>query len=234
LSFETVEEPIHLERQVLVKASSIVVPVIPLPPFQPSYLLSFTALSRGTEYELLDPLPEGDLPRGAETGVVIHRIFERIFSEKAAWKNRAHCSQIVHEELTGGVFSSWEEMVEKMVQDCLDLILPQGFCLRDLDPKFVRPEVEFVFADSPHFLKGFIDLVFVHEEKLYIVDWKTNWLKKYALEDLKDAIVAHKYDLQASIYAEALKHMGYNQANAIYLFVREPSVICFEPNEYHS
>jgi len=179
-------------------------------------------------------LPEGDLPRGAETGVVIHRMFERIFSEKGAWKNKAHCAQIVHEELAGGFFGPWEGMVEKMVQDCLDLALPQGFCLRDLDPQFVRSEVEFVFEDSPHFLKGFIDLIFYHEEKLYFVDWKTNWLKNYASEDLKDAIVAHKYDLQASIYAEALKHAGYNQASAIYLFVRGPNAICFEPKGYRS
>jgi len=138
----------------------------------------------------------------------------------------------VHEELVNDPLSPWEEMVEKMVQDCLDLGLPQGFCLRDLNPNFVRPEVEFVFEDSPHFLKGFIDLIFLHEERLYFVDWKTNWLKKYDLEDLKDAIVAHKYDLQASIYAEALKHVGYNEASAIYLFVRGPSAICFEPNGY--
>ncbi len=66
---------------------------MPLPPFQPSYILSFTALSRGTEHEVLDPLPEGDLPRGAETGVVIHRIFERILQEKGAWKKRSHCAR---------------------------------------------------------------------------------------------------------------------------------------------
>lgn len=228
LTYEKVEEPIAvvpIERQISEPKSAA---KLSLPPFQPSYLLSFTALTEGTPHEALDPLPEGDLPRGAATGVVIHRIYERIFSENEAWKSNTQVSRIVKEEMSRSPFADWQQKVEELVQSSLDLPLPWGFSLRDLEAGSVRAEVEFMFDATPHKMKGFIDLLFQHDGKLYFVDWKTNWLKNYTSEMLQEAIDAHKYGLQASIYAEALKRMG-EIGSAIYLFVRGPSAICFEP-----
>ena len=103
------------------------------------------------------------MPRGAETGVVIHRIFERIFSEKDSWKSQSHVSRIVKEEVAGGTLALWEKKVDELVQASLDLRLPPDFCLRDLQALSVRAEVEFMFEANPHYLKGFIDLLFRHE-----------------------------------------------------------------------
>ncbi len=57
-------------------------------------------------------------------------------------------------------------------------------------------------------LKGFIDLVFEHEGKYYVLDWKSNHLgddaHAYHGEALKAAMADHRYDLQYQIYALAL------------------------------
>jgi len=63
------------------------------------------------------------------------------------------------------------------------------------------------FSPVEGFLRGFIDLLFHHEGKYYIVDWKSNWLGA-SPEDYDDAGVdrcmrEHQYALQAHLYALA-------------------------------
>lgn len=83
-------------------------------------------------------------------------------------------------------------------------------------------------------LKGFMDLVFQHEGRYYIADYKSNWLgatdEDYNELAMDEAIRAHRYDFQYVIYLLALhrllksrlpnydydRHVG----GAAYLFVR--------------
>ena len=62
---------------------------------------------------------------------------------------------------------------------------------------------------SDGFLKGVIDLLFVHEGKYYILDWKSNWLgpstEFYERRHMEQAMQDHQYFLQASVYTIALK-----------------------------
>ncbi|NQZ53085.1 MAG: exodeoxyribonuclease V subunit beta [Piscirickettsiaceae bacterium] len=64
------------------------------------------------------------------------------------------------------------------------------------------------FSSLTGFMKGFIDLVFEHEGKFYVVDYKSNHLGNteadYQTEQLDDAMVAHDYPLQYLIYSLAL------------------------------
>jgi exodeoxyribonuclease V beta subunit len=57
-------------------------------------------------------------------------------------------------------------------------------------------------------LKGFIDLIFEYQGRFYILDWKSNHLgdkpSDYHPQQLKRAMVEHRYDLQYQIYALAL------------------------------
>ena len=79
-------------------------------------------------------------------------------------------------------------------------------------------------------MTGAIDLVFEHEGRFSIVDFKTNVLAGYGKKDLEAAIRASHYDLQFLIYLVALHRYlglrlrGYtpekNLGNAYYLFVR--------------
>jgi exodeoxyribonuclease V beta subunit len=83
-------------------------------------------------------------------------------------------------------------------------------------------------------LKGFIDLVFEHGGRYYVLDWKSNWLgpddSAYTAQAMRTAMLAHRYDLQYSLYLLALHRQlrarlpGYDYARdiggAIYVFLR--------------
>ncbi len=89
-------------------------------------------------------------------------------------------------------------------------------------------------ADGGRVLRGMmtgaIDLVFEHEGRFSIVDFKTNVLAGYGKKDLEAAIRASHYDLQFLIYLVALhRYLGLrlreytpekNLGDAYYLFVR--------------
>jgi exodeoxyribonuclease V beta subunit len=84
-------------------------------------------------------------------------------------------------------------------------------------------------------LLGFADLVFEHQGKFWVLDYKSNYLGEndacYDSNALYRAMAAHRYDVQAAIYMLALhrllkarlgnryqaqKHLG----GAVYLFLR--------------
>ncbi len=60
-------------------------------------------------------------------------------------------------------------------------------------------------------LKGFIDLVFEHQGRYYLVDYKFNNLgasaDAYAIESLENAMLGKRYDLQAALYLLALHRL---------------------------
>jgi exodeoxyribonuclease V beta subunit len=57
-------------------------------------------------------------------------------------------------------------------------------------------------------MTGFVDLIFRHNNRYYIIDWKTNYLgqqlKDYQFPQLKKAILNSSYLLQYVIYCVAL------------------------------
>ena len=90
------------------------------------------------------------------------------------------------------------------------------------------------FPDLEGYLKGFIDLVFEHGGRYYVLDWKSNHLgyasSDYGAPELQTAMADHSYHLQYLLYALAvdryLKHRvtGYRHdmhfGGVLYLFVR--------------
>jgi len=145
----------------------------------------------------------------------------------------------------------------------MPLALPEGrVALAELDT--YQPELEFWFAcgqvDSlaldwlvtqhtlsglprPPLLperlqgmfKGFIDLVFEHQGRYYIADYKSNWLgvddAAYTAESMREAVLEKRYELQYTLYLLALHrqlkvrlgrtydydtHIG----GAVYIFLR--------------
>ncbi|WPL15741.1 Exodeoxyribonuclease V beta chain [Thiorhodovibrio winogradskyi] len=64
------------------------------------------------------------------------------------------------------------------------------------------------FAEMRGLLRGFIDLVFRHDARYYLVDYKSNRLGRtfaaYRQEGMAQAIRAHRYDLQYLLYTLAL------------------------------
>ncbi len=79
-------------------------------------------------------------------------------------------------------------------------------------------------------LTGFLDLVFEHEGRYFVLDYKSNRLANYGVTWLATAILDHRYDLQYVLYLVALHRLlrsrlpGYDYdhhvGGALYLFVR--------------
>ena len=113
---------------------------------------------------------------------------------------------------------------------------------RLLEPHFIRPERlaelnrirNLTFNTAQGFVKGFIDMVFSHEGKYYLVDWKSNYLgstvEDYRYESLKAAMAEHLYGLQSLLYSLALDqylrvkipdyHYDSHFGGAYYFFLR--------------
>jgi len=79
-------------------------------------------------------------------------------------------------------------------------------------------------------LTGFMDVVFCHAGRYYVLDYKSNRLASYEQPQLQQAMLAHRYDVQATLYLLALHRLlksrlpGYNYdqhvGGALYLFLR--------------
>ncbi len=64
------------------------------------------------------------------------------------------------------------------------------------------------FFDLTGFMKGFIDLVYEHDGRFYVVDYKSNYLgdqpENYSHQPLNQAMISHHYPMQYLIYTLAL------------------------------
>ncbi len=218
------------------------------PPVSPSFLHSFTSLAKPKEAkERMPALPlhqftPHTIPRGAETGIAIHQIFETLFSAPTPiWRDPAAVASLVDAQLLSSPLLPWAEAIKEMVERTLHLPLCGSFSLMELEPESLQTEMEFLFSQPPNYVLGFIDLVFFHEGKIYFVDWKTNWLGDCdaAYLAVDDAMTEHDYWLQARLYAEALRrHVKrfYTEpfeelfGGALYLFVRGGGVCRFKPD----
>jgi exodeoxyribonuclease V beta subunit len=84
-------------------------------------------------------------------------------------------------------------------------------------------------------LMGFSDLVFEHQGKFWVLDYKSNWLgdsdRNYSAAALARSMAEHRYDVQAALYMLALhrllgQRLGANYrcedhlGGAVYLFLR--------------
>lgn len=80
-------------------------------------------------------------------------------------------------------------------------------------------------------LTGFIDLLFCHQGRYFVLDYKSNRLPGYSATQMQQAMLTHRYDLQAALYVLALHRLlrsrlgpsyDYNihVGGALYLFLR--------------
>jgi exodeoxyribonuclease V beta subunit len=159
-------------------------------------------------------------------------------------------------------------MVLRMIGDVVRTPLPGGIRLDAVPPPRRLIELEFdlpahrlaattlnatlhalgyavdrlTFPQFHGYLKGFIDLVFEHGGRYYLLDWKSNHLgytsADYEPASLRLAMAQHGYHLQSLIYSVALARYlalripGYRHdrhfGGALYLFVRgvRPAWLC--------
>ncbi|KLW84174.1 exodeoxyribonuclease V subunit beta [Enterobacter sp. BIDMC109] len=199
-------------------------------------------------------------PRGASPGTFLHSLFEELdfsqpVSEEWVLKMLQSGGYDAHWQ---PVLTDW---INAILQAPLTT---QGFSLRQLTAKNKQVEMEFYlpvagplkadaldalirqydplsagcpplnFRQVQGMLKGFIDLVFRHEGRYYLLDYKSNWLgensEAYTQQAMAAAMQMHRYDLQYQLYTLALhRYLRHRIADyryddhfggVIYLFLR--------------
>jgi exodeoxyribonuclease V beta subunit len=252
ITFERLPDPLPVPpSSFLNKALPSLSFIEPKTGYSASLISSFTSLAK-TKGEILELPPLGmtgtdftlhTMPRGAETGILIHSLFEKLFCS-SKWKNPEEIERLVEEELRFSPLFNWKKPIQQGVLETLAMPLHTGletFSLNEVDPTLLQVEMEFLFDTPPNFVKGFIDLVFFHKGKYYFVDWKTNWLgnsdEDYDFPSLSKAMENHDYPLQAAIYAEALRRHLKMEGNfdevfggAFYLFLRGKTYFHLQPD----
>lgn len=176
-------------------------------------------------------------PRGAAPGTFLHSLFEVVeFTQPAssADNQRLIIDLMAREQIDLEWLPVLQQLLDTVLATPLDgkaLRLNQKHASQRLvEMEFLLP-IEVLSAPSLNrvvqrhdplsakaselgfypvqgMLKGFIDLVFEHQGKYYLLDWKSNHLGDeigaYHGERLKAAMIEHRYDLQYQLYALAL------------------------------
>ncbi len=201
-------------------------------------------------------------PRGPMAGECLHAAFERIdFGDASTWPGAI--DEALATSPFGGKRADatlLRAMMHNMLRDVLATPMPEGIRLEAVPKQRRLTELEFSLP-SPHlsahalnvtlaaqgyrvprltfpqlegYLKGFIDLVFQHDGRFYILDWKSNHLgyacTDYAASALEQAMFEHGYHLQHLLYSLALHRYlarrlaGYqfetHFGGVLYVFVR--------------
>ncbi|MEN9344043.1 MAG: exodeoxyribonuclease beta chain [Chlamydiota bacterium] len=193
----------------------------PLPQFIPRPLVSFTSLAESSSHSFVETPKEHSIlsmPKGADTGILIHHLMEEILKKGLHHPfSLEKVARLCDKELKDTVLQPWLSLIPTWIQRLFEKQI-DGFCLKDV--KEMLYETEFLYPCQKGLMKGFADLFFSFKDKYYILDWKTNALKDYTEESMKQAIEENNYTLQAKIYKEALK--GY-----VKLFDTRPFDTCF-------
>ena len=200
-----------------------------------------------------------DFPRGTQIGTLLHRYFEKVpFAQLADKENIEKLCQDLN--LAEEQFAAVQQWFEQILSTP---ILPNDdFTLAQINEKQCLKELAFYLNISNHFdvagfnralatlhhlpseplqfddiqgmVRGTMDLVFSHQDKYYLLDYKSNFLgetlKDYDQVALKKAMLEHHYDWQYLLYVVALHrylktrlpHYDYNRdfGGVVYAFLR--------------
>lgn len=187
------------------------------------------------------------LPKGAKTGDALHEILELLLAPKAdtSWilsgapapEHAISAAQAVLRR--HGLASVPADPTLSLLRQVLStpLPLPDGaghVRLAEIPAKDRRCEVEFhravdrrglpVMPHSPTsaWVVGHIDLLFRRDGTWYVADWKSNALRSWSDASLEESMRSHAYDLQARLYAHAVRDAlpGEDFGGCLWIYLR--------------
>ena len=211
----------------------------------------------------VDPAPWHKFTRGAEAGNFLHEQLEWLSTEKFAIAGNQALAERLQRRCERAGRSAQAEVVLSWLSAIVQTRLPgpdaalfelnhalpemefwlpaqhlqtpaiDALCRQHLLPGLERPSLS--GRELHGMLMGFADLVFEHQGKFWVLDYKSSHLgdqdADYDQNRLALAMAAHRYDVQAAIYLLALhrllklrlgdryqpeQHLG----GAVYLFLR--------------
>ena len=212
---------------------------------------------------LADPAPWHRFARGAQAGNFLHEQLEWLAAEGFALAGNdplaarlqqrcaragygdaatelAHWLTTVLQTRLPGPQAALTELTQVLPEmefwlpaDCIDSSQVDALCQQHLLPGVPRPAL--VPRQLHGMLMGFADLVFEHQGRFWVLDYKSNHLgdqdDAYQPEALAHAMAEHRYDVQAALYLLALHRLlrqrlgsayqpGQHLGGAVYLFLR--------------
>jgi exodeoxyribonuclease V beta subunit len=192
----------------------------------------------GLSKDMYDKFVFNELRKGAQTGNLLHYIFENIsFNEPRYWRNVIERGI---KRLSSPKSDAYVSNLESFLHQVMGVKLPIDgeLSLSQISREDRLNELEFDFPlqsikpgqiealsapDAPMFVRssdelegmmtGKMDLLFRHHNKYYILDWKSNYLgetlEDYRREKLQDAMDQNNYHLQYHIYTlAAIKYLS--------------------------
>lgn len=203
-----------------------------------------------------------DFPRGTQVGTMLHRYFEK--NDFAQLAKMEKIEQLCHSLMLDSDWhlplQKWFTAIKQT--PLLEAMGDQAFCFGDISWQNRLHELQFYLKVNQKFdmrqfnallkkhhklpysplesysfkgmLRGFIDLVFRHNGRYYIVDYKSNFLGESAVSynetNIQQAMLNSHYDWQYLLYSVALHryltrrdpHYNYDQhfGGVIYTFLR--------------
>ncbi|HMA30331.1 MAG TPA: UvrD-helicase domain-containing protein, partial [Casimicrobiaceae bacterium] len=186
------------------------------------------------------------------------------FTAPAGWHDAVTDGLSAHPQFGAGTRAGqppqFARMAARMLADVMNTTLPDGIVLGSIPTTRRLTELAFslpsprvsasalnatlkhlgydvprlAFRDLEGYLRGFIDLVFEHGGRYYVLDWKSNHLgyapDDYGTAGLQAAMAEHSYHLQYLLYSLAIdRYLGHRVpgyrydrhfGGVLYLFVR--------------
>ncbi|WKC79086.1 exodeoxyribonuclease V subunit beta [Borreliella turdi] len=227
--------------------------------FYENYDFKNTDYERETDLDY-DITLEETLPKGKDSGNILHAAMEEIIFSTAKdtfdnfKKNNIEIIKNQIQKINSNLNTiEIQNSLTKMIYNILTYNI-KAINIRLCDIEELQKEMEFLIKINPKFqkqkhlfenqfedlriklndgyLKGIVDLIFKANNKIYILDYKTNYLGKdnddYNITNLENIIKKEYYDFQYKIYALGIRKIlfktqkEYNQkfGGIIYLFTR--------------
>ena len=170
-------------------------------------------------------------PRGPAAGTCLHTLLEGLDFNRPVGTQQSLVAEVLEQ---AGIDPRWQAATVRWLDDLLTVPLPGACALKQVAGKDRIDELSFLFpleqvdlrrfntllegagfrplagtaATLQGLMKGFIDLVFRHQGRYFIVDYKSNHLgigrAHYGPEALAECMDSHQYHLQSLIYTLAL------------------------------
>jgi exodeoxyribonuclease V beta subunit len=188
-------------------------------------------------------LPSDELPPGADSGLLLHDIFEhaelaavRTAPDDVTWRSdQTVADMIAQRARERGIANTYWAHAARVVHSTLrtPLALTDGSELPPLvDAIAIAREVEFAYpipgaVPARGLVKGFIDALVAWDDELWVLDWKSDLLAGPDPQAAAAERVREHYIVQARLYALAADKLRGRRklAGLLFVFVRHGVVV---------
>ncbi len=174
-----------------------------------------------------------EILKGKDYGDFFHKLMQTIL-ELGLFKEPLESKSYdeIREKIAYSIYQDHENQIFHHIQNALNAVFSfhgKTFMLEDLNPQSVWVEEAFMYGAPEGIVRGFIDAIFVYEDHLFFLDWKTSFLTATDPQSLLKHMEETEYLLQLDLYKTALeKRLSFFKAKALgaafYVFVKSSSV----------